>query len=241
MSRVLRCLLLLLVPIGGAVQAEEVIALPTRPGVTQSILFTAVTHPAASVILFPGSLGRLGTRNTNFLVRVAPDFAAQGFNVAIADTPSDQPNGMPDGFRTGAAHAEDIGAAVTFLRQRAAVPVWLVGTSRGTISAASLGAQLGPSRVAGVVLTSTVWAQVSPDQLRVPTLLVHNRDDGCKETQYDFAPLTLSRLTAAPVKELITVSGGKLRSTPCEALSQHGFYGIEDQVVPPIAAWIKAH
>ena len=73
------------------------------------------------------------------------------------------------------------------------VPVWLVGTSRGTVSAASVGVRLGPSRVAGVVLTSTVWAgsiaQVPLEQLRVPTLLVHNHDDGCRESPFDYAPL----------------------------------------------------
>ena len=51
----------------------------------------------------------------------------------------------------------------------------------------------------------------------------------------------LDRLTAAPAKALIAVSGGTLRSAPCDALSPHGYYGIEGQVVPPIAAWIKAH
>jgi len=42
-------------------------------------------------------------------------------------------------------------------------------------------------------------------------------------------------------QELLAVSGGSLRSGPCDALSPHGYYGIEDQVVPPIIAWIKAH
>jgi predicted alpha/beta-hydrolase family hydrolase len=242
-SRMLRCLLLLLITIGAA--RAEVINLPTRPGVTQSILFTEVAHPAASLILFPGALGRIGPKNNNFLIRVAPNFAASGFNVAIADTPSDQPSGMADGFRMSAAHADDIAAVIAFLRQRAAGPVWLVGTSRGTISAASIAAALGPPRVAGVVLTSTVWLSGIPsvplEQIRVPTLVVHNQDDGCQSSPFTYAALGLNRLTAAPAKELIAVSGGSLRSGPCDALSQHGYYGIEDQVVPPIAAWIKAH
>jgi hypothetical protein len=37
------------------------------------------------------------------------------------------------------------------------------------------------------------------------------------------------------------VSGGNSRSAACEAQSPHGYYGIEDQVVPLIGAWIKAH
>ena len=233
--------LLMLIAMGAATRAEQTIVLPTRPGVTQAIVFTEVARPVANLILFPGGLGRISKVGNNFLIRVAPNFAALGFNVAIADAPSDQPNGMADGFRTGTAHAQDIAAVVTFLRQRAAVPVWLVGTSRGTISAASLGAQLGPSQVAGVVLTSTVWVHVALDQLRVPTLLMHNRDNGCQESPFDRAALGLTQLSAAPAKDLIVVAGGRVRSAPCEALSPHGYYGIEDQVVPQIAAWIKAH
>jgi hypothetical protein len=78
--------------------------------------------------------------------------------------------------------------------------------------------RLGPPRVAGVVLSSTVWAgsvaQVPLEQLRVPTLLVHNHDDGCRESPFDYAPLGLTRLTGAPAKELIAVSVGKLPQWP---------------------------
>ena len=244
MSRALR-LLLLLVLVGGAAQAEETINLPTRPGVTESILFTGVAHPAASLIMFPGNFGLVRAVRGNFLIRVVPNFVALDFNVAVADSPSDQPNGMTDGFRMSEAHATDIAAVIAFLRQRAAVPVWLVGTSRGTISAASVGVRLGPPRVDGVVLTSTVWVQGIPqvplEQLRVPTLIVHNRNDGCQASAFDHAALGLSRLSAAPTKELIAVAGGRSRSAACEAQSPHGYYGIEDQVVPLIGAWIKAH
>jgi pimeloyl-ACP methyl ester carboxylesterase len=245
MSRALRLLLLLLVAVGGAARAEETINLPTRPGVTESILFTATAHPIASLIMFPGNLGLVRAVRSNFLIRVVPNFVALDFNVAVADSPSDEPDGMPDGFRMSEAHATDIAAVIAFLRQRAAVPVWLVGTSRGTISAASVGVRLGPPRVDGVVLTSTVWAgsiaQVPLEQLRVPALLVHNRNDGCKESPFAFAAAGLARLSAAPVKELIAVAGGNSRSAACEALSPHGYYGIEGEVVPLIGAWIKAH
>jgi len=236
---------LLLVAVGAAARAEEAINLPARPGVMQSILFTAVAHPAASAILFPGGYGRVSAVRNNFLIRVAPNFAALDLNVAIADAPSYQPGGMPDGFRMGEAHAADIAAVIAFLRQRAAVPVWLVGTSRGTISAASIGVRLGPPRVTGVVLTSTTWLvsipQVPLEQLRVPTLVVHNRDDGCRESPFDDAAPGVKRPSAVPATAFIAVPGGKLRSAPCEALLPHGYYRIEEQVVPPIAAWIKAH
>jgi pimeloyl-ACP methyl ester carboxylesterase len=235
--------MLLLLPLTAA--AEERIDLPTRPDVIQPIYVATVAHPAATILLFPGGLGIIQQSPRNFLIRAVPGFAALGLSVAVLDTPSDQPNGMNDYFRMSAEHATDVTAVIATMRQRAAVPVWLVGTSRGTISVASLAVRLGPAQIAGVVLTSTVWRMAIPqirlEDIRVPTLIVHNRNDGCVGSPFELAAPGLERLHAAPVKELIAVSGGLQRSAPCEAMSPHGYFGIEDQVIPPIAAWIKAH
>jgi hypothetical protein len=50
----------------------------------------------------------------------------------------------------------------------------------------------------------------------------------------------MARFTSTPRKQLIAVSGGiPPQSDPCEALSRHGYFGIEDEVVTAIADWIK--
>ena len=172
--------------VGGAGPAGAVrVELPSRPGVVQPVLFTAASAPVASVILFPGGDGVLGGLGNNFLVRVSGQMAAAGLNVVLADAPSDQGGGMETAFRSGAAQAQDAGAMVAFLRGKSAVPVWVVGTSRGSISAANAAVRLGPSQVAGLVLTSAVWADgmeaVPLGRVAVPTLVVHNRGDGCAE------------------------------------------------------------
>lgn len=229
---------------GGRAMAEERVELSARPGVIQPVFFTAVSAPVASVILFPGGIGVVGSVRQNFLLRVAGRFAAQGINVAVADAPSDQLSGMRPPFRKSDEHATDIAAIVAFVKSRASVPVWLVGTSRGSISAANGAARIGPQRVAGAVLTSSVWERMLDmplEDIAVPVLVVHNRDDGCRESPFDDTAGAMARLRHAPVKELIAVSGGYLRGNPCEALSPHGYYGIEDEVVPPVIAWIKAH
>ncbi len=51
----------------------------------------------------------------------------------------------------------------------------------------------------------------------------------------------LSRLAAAPAKELVPVSSTEAKSQPCEALAPHGYLGIETQVVGIMADWILAH
>ena len=139
---------------------------------------------------------------------------------------------------------------MAYLRQVAPVPVWLVGTSMGTLSAAN-GATLDAGGADGVVLTSSVMRSnkkvtstvfdSGPNLVKIPTLIVHNRDDGCHVCPFaDIAEL-LSRFTSAPRKQLIAFEGGATPiSDPCEALSRHGYIGLEDKVVAAIAAWITA-
>ncbi len=243
-----RRLVLGLVMLGAAVAAHaaDTFDVPSgRPGVGQPIYLHPAAHPFASAVLFPGGSGAVYAVTKNFLIRTADDFAAAGITVAIADTPSDHPGGVDRAFRASEQQATDTAAVVAFLRMRAPVPVWLVGTSNGTISAASAGVRLGPSRIAGVVLTSSVWIggmQATDFQtLRVPTLIVHNRNDGCPLSPFDQAAPALASMHNAPVKELIVVSSLASLSGPCDAMSPHGYLGIEKQVVQQIANWIKTH
>jgi hypothetical protein len=222
---------------------EETIVLPTRSGMTEAVIYNIVSEASASVILLPGGNGVLSQVRGNFLLRVRNDFVRQGLSVAVPNVPSDHNSGLSLWFRASAEHAQDLAAVVDFLQGRSPAPVWLIGTSNGTVSAANGGVRLGPARVAGLVLTSTVWADgiSGLGKIAVPTLLVHNRDDGCKASPYSGASQGLAQLTKAPAKELISVQGGNLTGNPCDAMSPHGYLGIEDQVVPPIIQWIKAH
>lgn len=242
MVRSLAVWLLLLI---GSAAAQERVDLPSRPGVTEPIYLTVAPNPKASGILFPSGNGDVARVRNNFLLRIAPRFVAAGMTVAVFDTPSDHPNGMGPPFRASPQHATDIAAAVALLKSRSPAPVWLIGTSNGSISAAEGAATVGPPGVAGVVLTSSVWAGgmlgVPLDQIRVPVLVAHNRDDSCRNSPYGETAASMALMRQATTKELLTVSGGTLRGNPCEAQSPHGYLGIEDQVVPPIIAWIEAH
>ncbi len=235
--------LLVLLPF--AALAQERIDVPSRAGVTDTVFWTQATKAIGTVVLFPGGSGVVSATRNNFLLRVAPRFTAQGFNVAVADAPSDQANGMSWQFRTGTGHAQDIAAVVAVLKTRSPLPLWLIGTSNGSISAGNAAASLGPPTIAGVILTSSVWArgmpQVAAERIKVPVLIVHNRDDGCFVSPFGESEAFRVRLTAATEVKFIPVSGGQSRSDPCQAMSPHGYLGIEDQVVPQIIQWIKAH
>jgi dienelactone hydrolase len=251
---------------GLARAAETVVELPTRPGVTQAFLGTPVQgKPVATVILLPGSPGTLfkrtgsGQRDAagvpaiyggNFLIRTRHAFAAAGFLVFSVDVPSDHLGGV-DPFRGSAEHAQDIAAVIAYARQQAPVPVWLVGTSMGTISAANAGARLKTGGPDGLVLTSSMTAPTKHSQpinvvvdvgtITLPTLFVHNKEDGCVAATFGGVAPLMEQFKHATRKELIAVSGGSPpQSDPCEAFSRHGYIGIEDEVVGDVARWIKS-
>ena len=238
---------------------EELLTIATRPGVTLHVLLVKPDRPpVASVILFAGGNGQLalatwatgGGRRGNFLVRSRALFAERGFLAAVVDAPSDRTADGLTGFRSTEAHAQDIAGLIAFLKQRASVPVWLVGTSMGTVSAANAAARL-PQGVDGLVLTSSVTRasrrereslkDVNLKDIALPTLFVHNKSDACRVTPYADIPAVMQQLIRAPKVELLSFEGGDPpRSDPCEAMSYHGYLGLEPAVVDAIARWIKA-
>jgi hypothetical protein len=255
---------LLLATAASAAQAAaaRLVAIKTPRGVTQSFILIASPRPKAAVILFAGGDGYLGltgassmkSKSKNFLVRTRERFAADGFTVAVVDAPTDHDK-LTAIFRMSGAHAGDIGAVVAYLKKQANVPVWLVGTSMGTFSAAE-GAIAGHAD--GLVLTSTIthspprWkiAGSHPDgvanmplsRVTVPTLIVSHRHDSCGSSPAAGAPKLKQALAHAKPVEVVLIDGGKPpKSEPCQALSRHGYFGVEDKAVAAIAAFIKAN
>jgi pimeloyl-ACP methyl ester carboxylesterase len=152
-------------------------------------------------------------------------------------------------FSSGYAleHAADVRAVVADLRARfPAASIFLVGTSRGSVSVASLGARITDG-VAGVVLTSTMFrgtGRRSPEPgpglggfdfatIKVPALVVHHREDTCHVTPYADAERLGKRFP------LVSVRGGlPAKSEPCQALSAHGYLGKEAETIEAIAHWM---
>lgn len=229
----------------------------SREGVKQPFWLIEPDNATQCVILFPGGKGNVDITESgigkqgNFLVRTRNQFAEQGMVVAVVDVPTDKDKLFR--FRKTAEHAKDIQAVMAFIRQRhPGKPLWLVGTSRGTISAANVAARVqGSEGPNGIVLTSSVTKKskknldslddVDLASITVPTLVVHHKDDECKVTPYDNAEALLDALSAVKVKEFKSVSGGHTSGKPCKGKSYHGFQGIESDVVKIITGWIKTH
>lgn len=238
-------------------QTQQVVDIPTRPSVTQRMVVLLPEKPKAAVVLLAGGHGGLQITpdgifkwgEKNFVVRSRQLFAANGLTVVLIDAPSDRQNPpFLGGFRQKPEHVADIKAVIAWLKQRADIPAWLVGTSRGTQSAAFIASQLAPSDGGpdGIVLTSTILADTRSrpvprmplGKIQVAALVVHHKMDGCEHCKYGNLPQLMDNLTAVPRKELLTFEGGNNQGDPCEAMAYHGFNGIEQEVVTKIAVWI---
>jgi pimeloyl-ACP methyl ester carboxylesterase len=254
----LSCLVFLLawLPAAFAQTAQTTVDIPTRPCVTQRMLVLSPPSPKAAVVLFAGGHGGLqlaadGTirwGSGNFLVRSRQLFADQGLMVVVLDAPSDRQS-LPflNYFRQTPQHAADVKAVIAWLRASAAVPVWLVGTSRGTQSVAFVATELaGKDGPDGIVLTSSILRDekgravpaMPLERIRVPVLVVHHEQDGCSACPFADVPGLMAKLTTAPRSELLTFKGGLSEGDPCEAFAHHGYNGLEREVVEKIAAWI---
>jgi hypothetical protein len=236
------------------VLAQEIVTVPTRTGVTQSFFIADMggKAPQAAALLFIGGGGWIRMRMEdgkprfgaqNFLPRSRAEFIRNGILPVIVDTPSDhqQAAGISDAFRESAAHVADVRAVLAEVKRRyPGLPVFVVGTSRSTISAAHLGRAL-EGEIAGTVLSASMFFIGKRPMLsgydfaaiKVPLLFVHHREDACESTPYRGA----ERLGAK--FPLISVKGGKPpESGPCDPFAAHGFFGKESETVDAIAAWM---
>ena len=228
----------------------------------------------AVLLLFTGGDGRLGfaagTTNlasTNFVVRTRLHFAAEGFVVAVVDAANDflahqhadilgdagynhgpglKGHRLP-GELYGPQHALDLAAVMADLRARyPRLPLWAVGTSRGTLSAA-VAAVAVPLPVNGLVLTSSLTGpdafgdlgHLPLEAVTVPTLIVTHKDDGCANTRPEDSRALARRLRGAKKVQVLQFEGGSAPlSNPCDPLDAHGFFGVEQPVIDAIARWI---
>ena len=153
-------LAIIILGVRGTSAAEEIVTIDSRPNVTVGVVVTAPDgNPGAAAILFAGGSGKLklwkgrGVRSKNFLVRSRSLFAERGVLTVTVDVPSDlRRDGLND-VRDSAEHRADIAAIVRWVRSKTGAPVWLVGTSRGTVS---LGHLSGVLPVDGAVFTASV-------------------------------------------------------------------------------------
>ncbi|WP_461221922.1 alpha/beta hydrolase [Methylobacterium sp. CM6247] len=209
--------------------------------------------PLGVIVMLPGGTGDIGIRRdggirhgNNFVVRTRDLWLARGFGVLLPDAS----DGISlRGARSTARYAAIVGDLVTLAHERSPGPVFLLGTSQGSIAAMNGAAHLGPCSIAGVVLTESVSRpggsgetvfDARPDRVRVPALVVANDRDACPVSPPEDAARIAASMSASPAVEVLRISGGEPGSKACGSLSPHGYLGIEADVVSEIAKWMSA-
>jgi hypothetical protein len=234
---------------------EEVLNVPVGGHELQRILYAAPTHARRAIVMLPGGSGDVGLErsadmrhNENFVIRSRALWVARGYVVIIPDALEHEDM---RGVRSSPGYAAVVDALVDLAHTRITDgPVFLLGTSQGSIAAMSGAAHARPGQLAGVVLTESVSRlggsretvfDADPAGVHVPALVVANRADACNVAPPADAPKIASSMRNSPGVRVLYVSGGITRSrNACQALTPHGYYGIEQQVVAQIVDWMQA-
>src|SRR5215467_8211830 len=245
-------------PAARAADAEAVTIDTTFTVKTPPVRLDKPAHEGrASVVLMTGGDGLLaldgtGTITTstgNFLIRSANLFLRHGLNVMMADALPAHPGGLTQGFRLSAAHAAELQGFVSAAVSRWSKPVWVVGTSNGSISAVTAaGFQPALAGLKGVVLTSSVTVLTAANQptfnlyvsrITVPTQVVWHEDDHCTFSPPAGSAALFAAIPSADKASRTFDGGHSVATDPCGAFSEHGYAGIEGKVVDSIAKFIR--
>jgi hypothetical protein len=251
----------------------ELVTIETHDRSTTRYAFTSPPQSASqtnpiTLVLLPGGSGHLDLDEKgcprelkgNSLVRSIPIFTAAGFATALVDAPSGYhgADGL-GGFRIATQHAEDIGKVISGLRVRTQGSVWLIGTSRGAISAVNAASRLsGVSAPDGVVLTSALMSGQSGakkdwvahtvfdlplEAIRMPLLVVGHAADQCIRSPADLMPNILERTQGAREQVVTVVGGPGYTGRPginaCVGRAPHGFIDQETEVANGIARFVR--
>jgi len=232
---------------------ERMEAIEPRPGISQNLyVVDARGPPWATAILYVGGngmLGESGKLTNTFLMRIRGNLSASGIGLIYAGLPSDRRQGLANS-RSDDGHVADAAAIVAWARHRTPAPIFVIGTSRGTVSAVNIAAHL-PETFAGVALASPVTrtsrSGYDPINSRfaaaitVPVLVMHHRDDTCRVTPPADVPALVRSFTSSPRVETVWISGGsEPQSGPCTALAHHGYVGAESAAAERLVDWMKS-
>lgn len=240
--------LLLISPALARVQTIE-----TRAGVSVDFQVEMPEGARALVLLFEGSDGIVRPGSKGFAHKAYPILLRHGIAAALMDAPTGRDGfrgGLDPNFRESQAHIADIDAVIRALRQLYGLPIWILGTSNGTRSAATY-AMHRNKVIAGVVLASSstdppygdpIHAQPLIGSVSVPLLALAHLGDKCLGSPPEGAAEIARAATGSPAAAAMLFTGGlNTGPAPCGAETHHAFYGIEEEVVSAIAAFIARH
>lgn len=210
------------------------------------------SNSVATVILLPGGNAGMGEvvdgrpTSQNFLSRTRNEFYNAGFNVLVVFRPTDL-KGLDYDYRVSEQHIGELGRAIEFAKDFGK-PIWLIGTSRGTVSATATVISRDGRDIQGLVLTASVtpskYTGAVPTQniasIKIPTLVVHHKNDACRGSPPDEASRITPAMESASVRKFVMIEGGSQpKGNVCGGGHWHGFINFEKETVGMISNWIK--
>jgi hypothetical protein len=241
---------------------ETLVTVPLRADVSQVgvlSLKTGATEPDILAVLLPGSPSvvrpvvqggvMVDSKLTgNFLIRARRHLADARIATLVVDCPTDSGDSCASAYQASAQRQIDVQLLIAKVQQvqPSLKQVWLVGTSLGTVSSSFM-ALYGGKAYAGAIHTASITEPLAKNSVRelhafdygradIPQFFVHHRDDPCSVTTYTGA----ARIAEAYKLPLVTVTGGSgFTGGACQAQTQHGFKGREQEVMRFIAETMK--
>lgn len=203
--------------------------------------------------MLPGGAGDIGLgqdgsirRGNNFVVRTRDLWNQRHYAILIPDTLN---HANLRGHRNSASYARVIEDLLIFAHKEGTAPIFLFGTSQGAIAAANGAAHASPDTLAGVVLSESVSVMggsketvfsVPLQDIHAPVLIVANQNDRCNVAPQQNADRIAASLTGSSDVQVLRVTGGHTQSKKtCSSLSPHGYFGIEEDVIAKISAWME--
>ncbi|WP_019903565.1 hypothetical protein [Methylobacterium sp. 77] len=235
-----------------AVADEQIATIRPSHGFVFRVLVDTPDKPRGAIVMLPGGDGDVGIardgglrHGNNFVVRTRALWLARGYVVLIPDTMS---HASLRGARSTLSYGLFVADLVRLAHAQSPGPVFLLGTSQGSIAAMNGASRLGPDQIAGVIMTESVSRMgksgetvfdASPDRVHVPALIVANERDACAVSPPADADLIASALSASPAVTVLHVRGGASCARPCGSLSPHGYLGMESDLVADIVGWME--
>jgi hypothetical protein len=223
-----------------AAPTTTVVDVPTR-GVTQRFLYVRPEAPIANIVFLAGRNGAVGIENDGsiptIIGRCTPfsrnrdALAARGLAIALVDRTSD---GKVRQFA-------DVYEVARYMRGRDQVPTWIVGGSGSTSGALRFAAEFPSGEPLGVIIYSPYNPDVAAAaKVKGPTLIIYHRDEAgaVAPPMKERVDALFDSLTAAPVKERISLAGG-IEMDECGGY--HLFRGLDAWFVMAVAGFIEKH
>ena len=228
--------------------AQIVKSIPWNSDEHRYAVIEAAAKPSAVMVMFIGGNGALNLQpggkvvGPNVLIKMRDSMRGAGVRLIYVDAP------VGAYSRSDEVYARSV-ARVIEQENKDALPVFVAGISRGTISAANVAARVP---VAGVVLLSVVTGSTYNGtvsdapiaDISAPSLLVLHRKDSCVSSGSERALRSFANDMKNSSSTIVVLEGGTDegtgagRAAACHPKSYHGFNGVDPELSDTILKWI---